>query len=230
MRGALLSTHAASLPRKEHALRELLHIRENLRLPSEIFRDAFVLDELQSFGFLLPLKKRNALPLAAQKTLQASYHRGALEAVATWLGWRRTRSYAAREAAFFDASIEERDRRLEEFGADISKEWNSLVQMSVPRYQIFDDKLRRGRAHADQVLVLLAADLHRTRTGKWPADLDELVAAGLLPAAPIDGRTGRLVAFLVDDEHLRLPRDPQNIAKTDEEPRTESVLTISPDR
>jgi hypothetical protein len=92
----------------------------------------------------------------------------------------------------------------------------SILMPAVGRAAVLPELLKQRR---DGALVALAANIHRRRTGSWPASLDEMVP-GLLPELPRDRYDGSVLRYALtpdgpviygigpdmDDDGGRLPR------------------------
>jgi hypothetical protein len=61
-----------------------------------------------------------------------------------------------------------------------------LARLLLPAVLKIAQAEQRMHSHLACAVAGLAAERHRLRTGHWPESLDELVAAGLLPEAPLD--------------------------------------------
>lgn len=96
------------------------------------------------------------------------------------------------DAAAFEQRFEER------FGSAVNGVRYLMVRLMAPGFGRTADGPERTRQQRDAVLAAIAIELHRRRTGSYPATLDELTPA-LLPAVPMDRYTGKPMKYVLRD-------------------------------
>ena len=91
------------------------------------------------------------------------------------------------------------DARVDRFYQnEFSRARYPVVALMVPALEHATTQADRLMIRRDATLTLIALEMHRRRTGSYPATLDEL-SPTLLPIVPLDLMTGQPLCYMLRD-------------------------------
>jgi hypothetical protein len=165
---------AAPMERKRSAATQLARLAEGLAPFSRTLREESASVQLLYYGGLMPAQALAALPAGARDVVLASPGGDVGDPIHARLSWRKSVRMFDALAAVADQSPVEWRRGFQAVALKEASALYPVEGLEVSVYAGYAERAERLRFQHGALMALVAADLERAQTGRWPQNVTTL--------------------------------------------------------